>query len=114
MVRTQRGPLPRRPDGASGQKPVSGSRTRPTIDHFPTTRATCEHTLSPADGFDYIARQVFDLPAPAPLVVTEHRAHRCRCAARGTTTRAAFPEAVSAPVRYGARIAKANPGGGWS
>ena len=76
-----------------------------TIDHFPTTCATCEHTLSPADGFDYIARQVFDLPAPAPLVVTEHRAHRCRCTACGTTTRAAFPEAVSAPVQYGARMA---------
>ena len=76
-----------------------------TIDHFPTACANCDHTLSPADGFDYIARQVFDLPAPAPLVVTEHRAHRCRCSACGTATRAAFPDAVSAPVQYGARIA---------
>ncbi len=32
--------------------------------------------------------QVFDLPEPQPLIVTEHRAHGCRCAACGTQTRA--------------------------
>ncbi|MGH7071818.1 MAG: IS66 family transposase [Acetobacteraceae bacterium] len=76
-----------------------------TIDHFPSTCATCGGPLSEAVGDDYLARQVFDLPQPAPLVVTEHRAHRCRCAACGTQTRAAFPAAVSAPAQYGARIA---------
>ena len=39
-----------------------------------------------------------------PLLVTEHRAHGCRCAACGTQTRAAFPEGVTAPVQYGKRI----------
>jgi transposase len=53
----------------------------------------------------YTVRQVFDLPEPQPLIVTEHRAHRCRCAACGTETRAAFPEGVTAPAQYGARIA---------
>jgi transposase len=52
----------------------------------------------------HVARQVFDLPDPRPLIVTEHRAHGCRCAACGTQTRAAFPEAVTAPVQYGKRI----------
>jgi 2-methylcitrate dehydratase PrpD len=33
---------------------------------------------------------VFDLPEPTPLVVTEHRAHDCRCAACGTHSRAAW------------------------
>jgi transposase len=47
---------------------------------------------------------VFDLPEPT-LIVTEHRAHACRCAACGTQTRAAFTEGVSAPVQYGERIA---------
>ena len=50
------------------------------------------------------ALKVFDLPEPQPLVVTEHRAHHCRCPACGMQTRAAFPEGVSAPVQYGARI----------
>ena len=50
-------------------------------------------------------RQVFDLPEPRPLIVTEHRAHACRCARCGTETRAAFPEHVTAPAQYGPRIA---------
>ncbi|WP_345781150.1 hypothetical protein [Metallibacterium sp.] len=54
---------------------------------------------------DHVARQVFDLPEPQPLIVTEDRAHGCRCAACGTNTRAAFPAGVTAPVQYGARIA---------
>jgi hypothetical protein len=53
---------------------------------------------------DHVARQVFDLPEPKPLIVTEHRAHGCRCTACGTQTRAAFPEGVAAPVQYGKRI----------
>jgi transposase len=76
-----------------------------TIDHFPTRCAGCGEPLGEAADEDYVARQVFDLPEPTPLIVTEHRAHRCRCAACGTQTRAAFPETVSAPVQYGGRIA---------
>ena len=76
-----------------------------TIDHFPQTCAGCGKALSAAMATDHIARQVFDLPEPQPLIVTEHRAHRCCCAACGTHTRANFPEGVKAPVQYGARIA---------
>jgi transposase len=47
---------------------------------------------------------VCDLPEPRPLIVTEHRAHACRCAACGTQTRGEFPAGVSAPVQYGKRI----------
>jgi len=54
---------------------------------------------------DHVARQVFDIPEPRPLIVTEHRAHGCRCATSGMQTRAAFPEGVAAPVQYGKRIA---------
>src|ERR1700685_4128628 len=75
-----------------------------TIDHFPQTCAGCGEALSAAMATDHIARQVFDLPEPQPLIVTEHRAHRCCCAACGTQTRAAFPEGVAAPVQYGKRI----------
>ena len=55
--------------------------------------------LEEAAATDFTARQVFDLPEPRPLVVTEHRAHRCRCASCGEETRAAFPEGVTAPVQ---------------
>jgi transposase len=54
---------------------------------------------------DHVARQVFDLPEPRPLIVTEHRAHACRCAACGRQTRADFPAGVTAPVQYGTRVA---------
>lgn len=73
-------------------------------DHYPTQCTTCGAPLTPEAATDYQARQVFDLPEPQPLVVTEHRAHRCQCIQCGTSTRAAFPEDVTAPVQYGARI----------
>ena len=75
-----------------------------TIDHYPQICATCGAALTAAMATDHVARQVFDLPEPRPLIVTEHRAHGCRCAACGTQTRAAFPDGVAAPVQYGKRI----------
>ena len=60
--------------------------------------------LTAAMANDFVARQVFDLPEPQPLIVTEHRAHGCCCAACGSRTRAAFPDGVTAPVQYGKRI----------
>lgn len=76
-----------------------------TVDHFPSCCGGCGAVLEPASATGHTARQVFDLPAPQPLIVTEHRAHQCRCAACGAQTRAAFPADVTAPVQYGARIA---------
>ena len=75
-----------------------------TIDHYPEACAVCGAALTAAMATGHVARQVFDLPEPKPLVVTEHRAHGCRCAACGAQTRAAFPDGVTAPVRYGERI----------
>ncbi len=101
---------------ASGKKP-GGQKGHPgetlrrtatpdaTIDHYPAACAACGEPLTAALATDYVARQVLDLPEPQPLIVTEHRAHGCRCAACGTNTRAAFPAGVTAPVQYGARIA---------
>ncbi|HEV2042326.1 MAG TPA: IS66 family transposase [Casimicrobiaceae bacterium] len=75
-----------------------------TIHHYPEACTGCGQPLTAAMATDHVARQVFDLPEPRPLIVTEHRAHGCRCAACGTQTRAAFPEGVAAPVQYGQRI----------
>ena len=74
------------------------------VDHYPQTCAGCGGMLSAAMATSHVARQVFDLPEPRPLIVTEHRAHGCRCARCGVQTRAAFPEGVTAPVQYGQRI----------
>jgi transposase len=75
-----------------------------TIDHYPEACAGCGEPLTVVMATGHLARQVFDLAEPGPLIVTDHRAHGCRCAACGTQTRAAFPAAVTAPVRYGKRI----------
>ncbi len=76
-----------------------------TVDHYPRACATCGTALTAAMATDHVARQVFDLPEPQPLIVTEHRAHACRCAACGRQTRAAFPAGVTAPIQYGVRVA---------
>jgi transposase len=75
------------------------------VDHFPTSCDNCAGPLPQTAGDGYVARQVFDLPEPAPLVVTEHRAHRCRCSACGEVTTGKHPDGVAAPVQYGERIA---------
>ena len=76
-----------------------------TMDHYPETCAACGEPLTAAMATGHLARQVFDLPEPRPIIVTEHRAHACCCAACGTQTRGAFPAGVTAPVQYGTRIA---------
>ncbi len=74
-----------------------------TINHFPPRCNGCGAALNPLSASGYAARQVFDLPAPPPLEVTEHRAHACRCGC-GIVTKAAFPPNVGAPVQYGERL----------
>jgi transposase len=76
-----------------------------TVEHYPEACPACGSALSGAMSTGYGARQVFDLPEPLPLAVTEHRAHTCRCGHCGRLTRADFPDGVTAPVQYGPRIA---------
>ena len=98
----------KKPGGQPGHPGKTLRRTQTpdvTVDHFPPACAGCGAALSEAMATDHTARQVFDLPEPQPLVVTEHRAHQCRCPACGAHTRAAFPAGVTAPVQYGTRIA---------
>ncbi len=98
----------RKPGGQRGHK--GGTLARSTIpdrveDHYPGACAGCGGALDAGTSVGSAARQVHDLPEPPPLEVTEHRAHRCVCPACGAATRADFPEGVTAPVRYGPRLA---------
>ena len=98
----------KKPGGQSGHAGETLRQTAEpdaTIDHFPSTCSGCGEALRQGMAGDYAARQVFDLPEPRPLVVTEHRAHFCECPGCGARTRGAFPDGVNAPVQYGAWLA---------
>lgn len=92
-----------------GQKGHKGETLRQSlepdaiVDHYTEACAHCGSALSAEMSGSYSARQVFDLPDPRPVEVTEHRAHRCRCERCGAETRAGFPQGVNAPVQYGKR-----------
>ncbi|MEV6866662.1 transposase, partial [Streptosporangium subroseum] len=59
--------------------------------------------LELADSAGFERRQVWDIPLVS-VTVTEHRAHRCRCAC-GTRTRAMMPGQVAgSPTSYGPNL----------
>jgi transposase len=72
------------------------------VDHVPRVCESCQAELSDGEDVGHLARRVFDLPE-IQLRSCEHRARTRRCAC-GHETTAAFPDAVSAPTQYGARV----------
>jgi len=74
------------------------------IDHYPPVCAGCGGALGAEVSTDYQKRQVFDLPQPQSIQVSEHRAHSCCCPQCGTQTQAAFPDEVTAAAQYGAYL----------
>ena len=103
-----REPSGRKPGGQKGHPGTTLRQTEhpdTTVNHLPKTCPNCGEALGMADSVGHQARQVFDLPDPQPVQVTEHRAHECRCGKCGTSARGEFPEAVSAPVQYGPNVA---------
>ena len=96
-TRSQRGKSGRPSGGQPGHKGTTLARTESpdhVVDHDPSACSGCGAPLSDADRHRApVCRQVFDVPAPRPLEVTEHRAHRCLCGACATVTGAVFPTA---------------------
>src|SRR5699024_6130425 len=73
------------------------------IDHHPSTCAGCAQPLTRARHAGVRRCQVFDLPPPAGLQVTEHRYHRLACMCGHATTADPAPGA-GAPAGYGPRL----------
>jgi transposase len=93
--------------GQKGHKGETLARTAApdrVVNHYSGKCCNCGGVPDKTASLGYRPRQVFDVPEPQPLSVTEHRAHICGCAECGAQTGAAFPEDVTAPVQYGARI----------
>jgi transposase len=93
-----------------GKQPGSDGTTLAMVDnpdevvvHVPAVCDGCGGSLAEAEVTATARRQVVDLPVVTPTV-TEHQAQTRRCACCNTTTAAAFPDGVRAPVSYGPRV----------
>src|SRR5882762_2846302 len=75
------------------------------VEHWPGVGAGCGAGVGRAEGMDHRKRQLFDLPKPQRIEVTEPRAYRCRCPQCGQDTDAAFPASVTAGAQYGPHLA---------
>ncbi len=90
--------------GHKGQTLAQTETPDRVIDHYPEICPDCGGAPDKTASLGYRPRQVFDVPEPQPLQVTEHRAHICGCPDCGAQTQADFPENVTAPVQDGERI----------
>jgi transposase len=92
-------------EGHAGNNLEQVDKPNRIIDHCPSVCGECGGALGIEQSTGHRRRQVFDIPKPQPIEVTEHRAHRCQCPNCGTKTDASFPGDVTAPTQYGANIA---------
>lgn len=92
-------------EGHEGKNLRQVATTDKVVDHFPCVCVACGTALDLEHATGHRKRQMFDLPKPHPVEVTEHRAHRCQCPCCGAETEAVFPPGVTAPAQYGPNIA---------
>ena len=91
--------------GHKGQTLAQTANPDRVVEHYPETCPRCGGVPDKTVSLGHRKRQVFDVPEPQPLQVTEHRAHTCGCPDCGAQMQAVFPADVTAPVQYGPRIA---------
>jgi transposase len=92
-----------RQPGAGGGGLAMTENPDVTEDHVPAACAGCGSALGESDSIGFERRQVRDIPLTT-VKVTEHRAHRCRCAC-GTVTAEPMPGQIAgSPSSYGPNL----------
>lgn len=94
---------PGKQPGAEGKHLAQVENPDFVITHTPGCCDNCRGDLAFAEVVDVEVRQVFDLPDPAPLESTEHRAETRRCT-YGTSTKAEFPPVARSYACYGQHL----------
>jgi transposase len=103
-----RDPSGKKPGGQEGHEGKTLKQVEhpdDVVNHCPGACPDCGTALDVGMSTGFQKHQVFDLPNPQPIRVTEHRAHRCRCPKCGAQAQATFPDGAAAPVQYGRFIA---------
>jgi len=97
----------KKPGGQPGHKGKTLHQS-PNPDHIqphkPEFCHFCRKSLENANTIKIEKRQVFDLPPPPHIEITEHQAHTIRCNHCGKKSSGKFPQDVTKPVQYGSRI----------
>ncbi len=76
--------------------------------HWPPVCRDCGLARPHQDDGLPLRRQVYNLPEPQPLTVTEHVTYCVVCPVCHTRPKASFPDGVTAPTQYGSGLAAAS------
>lgn len=97
----------RKPGGQPGHKGKTLEQSS-NPDHFethsPEVCSCCGKSLQDGAIIKIEKRQVFDLPPPPSIEITEHQSLTKVCTHCGGNTSGTFPQGVTQPVQYGSRI----------
>ena len=106
--KSQRGKSGKRSGGQKGHRGATLERVAEpdhVVEHRPEQCAGCGTALEPdAPVLASVARQMFDVPTPRPLVVTEHRALTVACPCCRARCRGQFPDGVTSATQYGPNV----------
>lgn len=106
-LRKRTGRKPGKQAGDPGHRLEPSPSPDETFIHAPATCDGCHEPLHEGINATLVgaeSRQVFDLPPPPPLHVTEHTSVKLKCQC-GVTTKGAFPKEAIGSVSYGPRLA---------
>lgn len=103
--RTSSGRRPGKQPGDAGTtlRQVDDPKERITVP-APAACTGCDASLVEVPVREIRRRQVFDVPKPAPVEVTEYAAEVKRCPGCGTKQAGSFPSGVDSAVQYGPEI----------